>query len=150
MSDNQINQTSMLNAPAAEPVDIVSVNKKGSNDNKVGKAVFWLILGAILVGGLTWFAQRYAAQKKEQLKQSNTPKSQTDTAPIFNPEKTGVGVAALRLGADGTLIPPSQKVGNAPAAKPPISVVRMPLCSGCVPVNVPFIYPKAKSATSVA
>lgn len=119
MSDNQINQTSMLNAPAAEPVDIVSVNKKGSNDNKVGKAFFWLILGAILVGGLTWFAQRYAAQKKEQLRQSNTPKSQTDTAPIFNPEKTGVGVAALRLGADGTLIPPSQKVGNAPAAKAP-------------------------------
>ena len=70
MSDNQINQTSMLNAPAAEPVDIVSVNKKGSNDNKVGKAVFWLILGAILVGGLTFLRNATPPRKKSS---SNNP-----------------------------------------------------------------------------
>ncbi|WP_395006679.1 hypothetical protein, partial [Undibacterium sp.] len=117
MSDNQINDASVLNASAPEPVDIVSVNKKGSNDNKAGKAVFLLIVGAVLVGGLTWFGQRYATQKKEQLKQSNAPKSQTDTAPIFNPEKTGAGVAAPKLGSEGSLIPPSQKQGDTPAVK---------------------------------
>ncbi len=118
MNDNQMQDASQLNAAAPEPTDIVSVNKKGSNDNKVGKAVFLLIMGAVLVGGLTWFAQRYAAQKKEELKQSNAPKSQVDNAAIFNPEKTGTGVAGLKLGSDGNPVPPSQKPDASPIKAP--------------------------------
>jgi type IV secretion system protein VirB10 len=118
MSENQA--TNSLNAGSgatiAEPVDIVSVNKKGSSDNKAAKAISMLVLGAVLVGALTWFAQRYATQKKEQLKQTSGSRSQIDTAPIFNPEKTGASSKLIKLGSDGAVLSSAQKAASAPSA----------------------------------
>jgi type IV secretion system protein VirB10 len=107
MSDNQLNEGALPPVAAPEVNDIVSVNKKGSNDNKAAKAVFFLVIGAVFVGALTWFGQRYATQKKAELKQSSAPKSKEDTAPIFNPEKTGLTPQQRKLGSDSTIVPPS-------------------------------------------
>jgi type IV secretion system protein VirB10 len=117
MSESQVNSAALVDDPLPPNIeDIPSVNKKGTNDNKAGKAIFVIVVGAILIGALTWGAQRFAENKKASLKQSNAPKSQTDTAPIFNPEKTGAAPAAPKLGSESGEVPPSKKDGAQPAA----------------------------------
>lgn len=100
-----------LNAePAmAEAVpDIVSVNRKGTSDNKVAKAVFVLLVGALLVGFLAWFGQNWLNARKAQMKAGNGPHAAEDTSQMFNPEKTGAGAPKPKLGAESGVPPPSQ------------------------------------------
>lgn len=99
------------------PIDeIVSVNKKGTSDNKVAKGLFILLIGAMLVGVFAWFSQGWLDQRKAQLKATSGPKAAEDTAQVFNPEKTGTSSPPrLRLGADSGVAPPSE---TAAAARP--------------------------------
>jgi type IV secretion system protein VirB10 len=102
---------SHLNAlPSAPPVveDIVSVNKKGSADNKLAKGLFLLLAGAVLVGVIAWFSQNWLNARKAQLRENTGPKAREDTAQVFNPEKTGTAPAKPKLGAESGAMPPSQ------------------------------------------
>nr|WP_317623791.1 TrbI/VirB10 family protein [Acidovorax sp. SUPP3334]BDH38357.1 TrbI/VirB10 family protein [Acidovorax sp. SUPP3334] len=104
----EINKTdpgdpSNLNAQQPEQErqdDIVSVNKKGSSDNKLGKAVFILVVGGVLVGVMAWFSQDYFNARKAQIKASSGPKAAGDTSQVFNPEKTGNQAARPKIGAE--------------------------------------------------
>jgi type IV secretion system protein VirB10 len=107
----QPDDLSNLNAvPSAPPVveDIVSVNKKGSADNKLAKGVFVLLVGAMLVGVVAWFSQNWVNERKAQMKANSGPKAAEDTAQVFNPEKTGTAPAKPKLGAESGTVPPSQ------------------------------------------
>jgi type IV secretion system protein VirB10 len=97
-------------APAAPEVveDIVSVNKKGTSDNKLGKAIFFLLVGALLVGVLAWISQNWLNARKAQMKANSAPKAAEDTTQVFNPEKTGAAVPKPKLGSDSGIPPPSQ------------------------------------------
>lgn len=97
-------------APAVPDVteDIVSVNKKGSSDNKFAKALFLLLVGAMLVGMLAWFSQNWLNTRKAQMKASSGPRAAEDTTQVFNPEKTGTTAAKPKLGSDSGLPAPSQ------------------------------------------
>lgn len=112
-----------LNAPFppyTEPQlldDIVSVNKKGSSDNKVAKGVFLLIAGAVLVGMLMFFSQNWLNARKVQMKASSGPKAAEETTQVFNPEKTGAAAPKPKLGSDSGAPPPSQ-VAVATAIQP--------------------------------
>ena len=103
-----------LNAPFephAEPQvldDIVSVNKKGSSDNKVAKGIFLLVGGAVLVGVLMFFSQNWLNARKAQMKTNNGPKAAEDATQVFNPEKTGAVAPKPKLGSDSGAPPPSQ------------------------------------------
>lgn len=114
MTDNNTTDPgdpSNLNVQQPEPVgsdDIVSVNKRGKSDNKLGKAVFVLVVGGVLVGILAWFSQDYFNARKAQFKASSGPKAAEDTSQMFNPEKTGNQGARPKLGAENGLLPPSQ------------------------------------------
>ena len=97
-------------APDTEPPvveEIVSVNRKGSSDNKVAKAIFFLLIGAMLVGVMAWFSQNWLNHRKAQMRANNGPKAATDTSQVFNPEKTGTTLPKPKLGADSGLPPPS-------------------------------------------
>lgn len=97
-------------APAIpEPAeDIVSVNKKGSADNKIAKGVFLLVVGAMLVGVMAWFSQDWLNSRKAQLRASSGPKAAEDTTQMFNPEKTGTTAIKPKLGSESGLPAPSQ------------------------------------------
>ena len=97
-------------APAVvEPVqDIVSVNRKGTSDNKVAKALFILLVGALLVGVLAWFTQNWLNTRKAQIKAGNGPHAAEDTSKVFNPEKTGGAAPKPKLGSESGVAPPSQ------------------------------------------
>jgi type IV secretion system protein VirB10 len=96
--------------PAAPELvdDIVSVNKKGTSDNKFAKAVFLLLVGAMLVGVMAWFSQNWLNSRKAQMKENNSPKAAEDTARVFNPEKTGTVAVKPKLGSESGLPAPSQ------------------------------------------
>ena len=96
-------------APAAPEVveDIVSVNKKGSSDNKFAKAIFFLLMGVMLVGVMAWFSQNWLNTRKAQMKANSGPKAAEDTTQVFNPEKTGTSVAKPKLGSESGLPAPS-------------------------------------------
>lgn len=114
----QPDDPSNLNAaPSVPPVveDIVSVNKKGSADNKVAKALFVLLAGAMLFGVVAWYSQNWLDARKAQMKANSGPKAAEDTAQVFNPEKTGAAPAKPKLGVESGAIPPSQlAAANAP------------------------------------
>ncbi len=97
-------------APAAPEVaqDIVSVNKKGSNDNKIAKAIFLLVVGAMMVGVMVWFSQDWLNNRKAQMKANSGPKAAEDTTQVFNPEKTGAAAPKPKLGAESGQPAPSQ------------------------------------------
>ena len=99
-----------LNSPEQQaPVeDIVSVNKKGTSDNKVAKGIFFLFVGAILIGVFTWFTQNWVTASKDKMKASAGPKTAEDTTQVFNPEKTGAAQPKPKLGAESGMAPPSQ------------------------------------------
>lgn len=106
---------SRLNAEPAVPEvaeDIVSVNKKGSSDNKFAKAIFLLLVGAMLVGVMAWFSQNWLNSRKAQLKATSGPKAAEDTSQVFNPEKTGATVPKPKLGSDSGLPAPSQAAAS--------------------------------------
>jgi type IV secretion system protein VirB10 len=97
--------------------DIVSVNKKGSSDNKVAKGIFLLVAGAVLVGVLMYFSQNWLNARKAQMKTNSGPKAAEDTSQVFNPEKTGAVAPKPKLGSDSGAPPPSQ-VAVATAIQP--------------------------------
>lgn len=103
-------------APAAPEVveDIVSVNKKGSNDNKLAKAVFLLLVGAMMVGVMAWFSQDWLNNRKAQMKANSGPKAAEDTTQVFNPEKTGAAAPKPKLGSESGLPAPSQAAASSP------------------------------------
>ena len=107
-----------LNAAAAPesvpPQDIVSVNKKGSSDNKAGKAVFVLVVGAVLVGVLAWFGQNWLNTRKADMKANSGPKAAEDNTKVFNPEKTGTTVAKPKLGSESGPAPSQTVASSAP------------------------------------
>ena len=108
---------SNLNSALAMPEageDIVSVNKKGSSDNKFAKAIFLLVVGAILVGVLGWVSQNWLNLRKAQLKSTSGQKVAEDTTQVFNPEKTGTMAAKPRLGSDSGFSAPSQAAALSP------------------------------------
>lgn len=108
-------EPSNLNAALAQPApveDIVSVNKKGTSDNKLAKGIFILLACAILLGVLAWFSQNWLNARKAQMKASSGPKAAEDTAQVFNPEKTGAAAPKPKLGADSGLPPPSQAAAS--------------------------------------
>lgn len=109
---------SNLNAPPAAPEvveDIVSVNKKGSSENKFAKAIFVLLVASVLIGVMAWFSQNWLNTRKAQMKASSGPKAAEDTTQVFNPEKTGTATARPKLGSDSGFPAPSQQ---AAASKP--------------------------------
>lgn len=108
--------SSLNAAPAAPEVveDIVSVNKKGSNDNKFAKAIFLLLVGAMLVGVMAWFSQNWLNNRKAQMKANSGPKAVEDTTQVFNPEKTGAAVPKPKLGSESGLPAPSQAAASSP------------------------------------
>lgn len=110
-------QPSELNALTPEPTpDIVSVNKKGSaGDNKIGKAIFILVIGSLLVGALVFFSQKWLNDKKAAMRASSAPKTAEAGADPFNPEKTGTKAPRPKLGADAA----APVVADAPAATQP-------------------------------
>lgn len=114
---------SALNAPQVEtaPIeDIVSVNKKGSSDNKAAKVIFILVVGAVLIGAMTWFSQIWLNGRKAQLKASSGPKAVEDTSQVFNPEKTSPSPTVKpKIGADSGQPAPSQVA--APAVQPGVA-----------------------------
>jgi type IV secretion system protein VirB10 len=86
--------------PQATP-EIVSVNKKGSGgDNKAGKAIFILVIGSLLVGGLVFFGQKYLNDKKAAMRANTAPKTAESGPDPFNPEKTGTKAPKPKLGSD--------------------------------------------------
>ena len=103
-----------LNAAPAAPTthvvaeDIVSVNKRGKSDNKAGKAIFLLVIGSVMVGGLSWASQNWLNTRKAEVKSHNGPKTADDTSKVFNPEKTGADMPRPKLGTDSGLPPPGQ------------------------------------------
>lgn len=97
--------------------DIVSVNKKGSSDNKAAKAVFLLVVGAVLVGLLAWFGQDWLNTRKAQMKTESGPKAPEETTQVFNPEKTGAAAPKPKLGSDSGQPAPSQ-VASSNAIRP--------------------------------
>lgn len=102
-------------APAvSEPVeDIVSVNKKGNSDNnKFAKGIFFLLVGAILVGVMAWFSQNWLNARKAQMKANNGQKAAEETTQVFNPEKTGTAVLKPKFGSDSGLPAPSQATAS--------------------------------------
>lgn len=112
-NDNKIESgdPSTLNSVDAAPEvgeDIVSVNKKGNNDNKVAKAVFLLLVGALMVGVMVWFSQDWLNMRKAQLKANSSPSAAEDTTQVFNPEKTGAVAPKPKLGAESGQPAPSQ------------------------------------------
>lgn len=113
---------SQLNAEPAMPEtpevveDIVSVNKKTGNDNKVAKAIFLLLVGALLVGVMAWFSQHWLNTRKAQLKASSGPKAAEDTSQVFNPEKTGTAAPKPKLGSESGLPAPSMAAASSPIA----------------------------------
>ena len=113
---------SQLNAAAGPETvpevaeDIVSVNKKGKSDNKVGKAIFLLVVGAMLVGVLFYFTQIWMNNRKAQMRASSGPKAAEDTSQVFNPEKTGAAVPKPKIGAESGLPAPSQTAASGPMA----------------------------------
>lgn len=116
-NDIEPGDPSNLNAaPAAADVveDIVSVNKKGSSDNKFAKAIFFLLMGAMLVGVMAWFSQNWLNTRKAQMKANSGPKAAEDTTQVFNPEKTGTTAAKPKLGSDSGLPAPSQAAAANP------------------------------------
>lgn len=125
MNDNTVNAIDPIDPLLADSADIPSVNKKGSSDNKVGKAIFLVVVAAVLVGGITYIAQVYATRAKQSMKPSGTGKQSVDTAPIFNPEKTGTAVSTPKLGADGV----------APGSAPTPGVVAAPAGNEIRPIR---------------
>lgn len=113
---------SQLNAAAGPETvpevaeDIVSVNKKGKSDNKVGKAIFLLVVGAMLVGVLFYFTQVWMNNRKAQMRASSGPKAAEDTSQVFNPEKTGAAAPKPKIGAESGLPAPSQTAASGPMA----------------------------------
>lgn len=113
---------SQLNAPAGPETvpevaeDIVSVNKKGKSDNKVAKAVFLLVVGAMLVGVMAYFSQVWLNNRKAQMRANSGPKAAEDTSQVFNPEKTGAAAPKPKLGAESGLPPPSATAASGPMA----------------------------------
>lgn len=102
---------SNVNAASAAPEaadDIVSVNKKGSNDNKLAKAGFLLVVGAMMVGVMAWFSQDWLNNRKAEMKANSGPRAAEDTTQVFNPEKTGTAAPRQRLGAESGQPAPSQ------------------------------------------
>jgi len=97
-----------LNAAPASPEDIVSVNKKGTSDNKFAKAIFILLVSAVMIGVLAWFSQNWLNTRKAQMKANSGPKAAEDTSQVFNPEKTGAAAPKPKLGSDSGMAPPSQ------------------------------------------
>lgn len=97
-------------APAAPEVveDIVSVNKKGTSDNKFAKAIFLLLVGAMMVGVMAWFSQDWLDNRKAQMRTNSGPKATEDTTQVFNPEKTGAAIPQPKLGAESGQPAPSQ------------------------------------------
>ena len=91
-----------LNASPPEPIqEIVSVNKKGSaGDNKIGKAIFVLVIGALLVGVLVFFSQKWLNDRKAAMRANSAPRTAETGADPFNPEKTGSKAPRPKLGAD--------------------------------------------------
>jgi type IV secretion system protein VirB10 len=97
--------------------EIVSVNKKGSGgDNKTGKAIFILVIGSVLVGGLVFFGQKWLNDKKAAMRANNAPKTTESAADPFNPEKTGTKAPKPKLGSDGG--PPPVAVAAPDQAQP--------------------------------
>ena len=102
-----------MDANTVQPLeDIVSVNKKGSSDNKLAKGMFLLVAGALFIGVLAWFGQSWLNSRKEQMKASSGPKAAEDTTQLFNPEKTGTAAPKPKLGSDSGA-PPSHVASNA-------------------------------------
>ncbi len=103
-------------APRAPEVidDIVSVNKKGSSDNKLAKAIFLLLVGAMLVGVMAWFSQNWLNTRKAEMRANSGPKAAADTTQVFNPEKTGTSVPKPKLGSDSGLPAPSLAAASSP------------------------------------
>lgn len=105
-----------LNSAQPEPVpDIVSVNKKGSSDNKVAKGLFLLVAGSVLVGALGWVGQNWLNARKAQMKADSAPKSAEDTSQVFNPQRTGAVAPQPKIGADGGGVPPAQTAAANPS-----------------------------------
>ncbi len=97
--------------------DIVSVNKKGSADNKVAKGIFLLLVGAMLVGVIAWLSQNWLNNRKAELKASTAPRAIEDTSQVFNPEKTGTTPPKPKLGSESGLPAPLQvKAAETPPA----------------------------------
>lgn len=113
---SQLNATAGPETVPEVAEDIVSVNKKGKSDNKVGKAIFLLVVGAMLVGVLFYFTQIWMNNRKAQMRASNGPKAAEDTSQVFNPEKTGAAVPKPKIGAESGLPAPSQTAASGPMA----------------------------------
>lgn len=112
---------SNLNAPPAAPEvveDIVSVNKKGSSENKFAKAIFVLLVASVLIGVMAWFSQNWLNTRKAQMKASSGPKAAEDTTQVFNPEKTGTAIARPKLGSDSGFPAPSQQAAASNPIQP--------------------------------
>jgi type IV secretion system protein VirB10 len=93
--------------------EIVSVNKRGGGaDNKLAKGIFILMVGAVLVGVLSWFGQSWINQKKADMRISTAPKSDEPGPDLFNPEKTGAGASKPKIGAAGGATPPASPIAQ--------------------------------------
>jgi type IV secretion system protein VirB10 len=114
-SNTEPGDPSNLNTSPAAVEDIVSVNKKGSSNNRFAKGIFWLLVGATLVGGLAWFSQNWLNTRKAQMKANSGPKAAEETTQVFNPEKTGTTAAKPKFGSDSGLPAPSQAAASGPA-----------------------------------
>lgn len=116
-----LNDPSVAAPIAPEPAeDIVSVNKKGATaNNRLGKGIFILVVGSLLVGVLSWFGQNWLNNKKADLRKSSAPRTAEDTSNIFNPEKTGARYPKPKLGAESGHPPPgdNQRVAFLPGKK---------------------------------
>lgn len=105
---DQHNDPLTAHTTSAAPVeDIVSVNSKKSTDNKIGKSIFILIVGAVLVSIVVYFGQFKLNELKHSAKQTSAPKTEEDKANFFNPEKTNQPENIPKLGAQASLVPPS-------------------------------------------
>lgn len=88
---------------SVDPDPIVSVNARQTGQgNRAAKAAFIIIACAILVGGLAWFSQDWAANKRQQAKLSSSKAAGPD---LLNPEKSSAPAEAAKLGSASGLPP---------------------------------------------
>lgn len=104
--------------------EIVSVNAgSASKDSGVKKTIFIILLVLIVAGGLTFFIQRYLAQVKQNLRESNK-KPTTEEVNVFNPEGSRVVAPVTKVGSSGNTPPPEPPGAKQTLATPTQETVR--------------------------
>ncbi len=110
-----VNDLNLKSDAAATDEGIVSVNAKGApaQGNKAAKAIFLVVSGALVVGGMVFMGQQWATATKQRLR--SNPKTPGAEAPdLFNPEGSKLSGQVIKVGAASGKPPPAPPVDRAP------------------------------------